>query len=114
MSLPGDARLPWPSHVASTTAVLDPLPNYVRGDPQRGWFSSFEPLLNGFGSSHCAGRWPTARHDPEFGGSYSLGDSVKGVLLQKWYQYHPQLCGDSTTVRYSAPPGADGIEPHVV
>ena len=56
MSLPGDARLPWPSHVASTTAVLDPLPSYVRGDPQRGWFSSFEPLLNGFGSSHCAGR----------------------------------------------------------
>ena len=37
MSLPGDARLPWPSHVASTTAVLDPLPSYVRGDPQRGW-----------------------------------------------------------------------------
>ena len=41
-------------------------------------------------------------------------ETAGGVIAQKWYQYRSRLGGDSTTVRYSAPPGADGIEPHVV
>ena len=41
-------------------------------------------------------------------------ETAGGVIAQEWYQYRSRLGGDSTTARYSAPPGADGIEPHVV
>ena len=39
---------------------VDALPSYLRGDRHRGWVSSFEPLLDGLGSS-CTGHPSTAR-----------------------------------------------------
>lgn len=41
---------------------LNALSAYFRTDPYRGWFSSFEPLLNGLGSSYYAGHPSTALH----------------------------------------------------
>ena len=41
---------------------LDALSAYFRTDPYRGWFSSFEPLLNGLASSYYAGEDSTALH----------------------------------------------------
>ena len=41
---------------------LDALSAYYRTDPYRGWFSAFEPLLNGAGASYYAGRTSTAVH----------------------------------------------------
>ena len=41
---------------------LDALANYFRTDPYRVWFNSFEPLLNGLGSSYYAGHPSTALH----------------------------------------------------
>ncbi len=35
---------------------------YYRTDPYRGWFSAFEPLLNGAGASYYAGEPSTALH----------------------------------------------------
>lgn len=41
---------------------LDALSAYFRTEPYSGWFSSFEPLLNGLESSYYAGRPSTALH----------------------------------------------------
>ena len=41
---------------------LDALSSYFRTDPYRRWFDSFEPLLNGLGSSYYVGYPSTALH----------------------------------------------------
>ena len=41
---------------------LDALSDYYRTDPYRSWFSAFEPLLNGAGSSYYSGETSTALH----------------------------------------------------
>lgn len=41
---------------------LEALSAYFRTDPYRGWFSAFEPLLNGLGSSYYLGEDSTALH----------------------------------------------------
>lgn len=41
---------------------LDALSAYFRTEPYSGWFSSFEPLLNGLGSSYYEGSPSTALH----------------------------------------------------
>lgn len=47
---------------AAPDRYLSALSAYFRTDPYRGWFSSFEPLLNGLGTSYYAGRPSTALH----------------------------------------------------
>ena len=65
---------------------LDALSAYFRTDPYRAWFSSFEPLLNGLGSSYYRGHPSTALHtdicspvatDPTWS---SLGEGARAVL----------------------------------
>lgn len=65
---------------------LDALSAYFRTDPYRGWFSSFEPLLNGLDSSYYEGRPSTALHtdicspvatDPTWTG---LGEAPRAAL----------------------------------
>ena len=41
---------------------LDALSAYFRTDPYRGWFSAFEPMLNGLGASFYEGKPSTALH----------------------------------------------------
>ena len=41
---------------------LDAMSSYFRTDPYRGWFSAFEPLLNGAGASYYADEASTAIH----------------------------------------------------
>ena len=41
---------------------LDTLSAYFRADPYRGWFSAFEPLLNGLKASYYEGQPSTALH----------------------------------------------------
>ena len=41
---------------------LDAISAYFRTDPYRGWFSAFEPLLNGAGASYYASEASTALH----------------------------------------------------
>ena len=41
---------------------LDAMSAYFRTDPYRGWFSTFEPLLDGMEASHYEGRASTALH----------------------------------------------------
>ena len=41
---------------------LDAMSGYFRTDPYRGWFSAFEPVLNGLGASYYEGGASTALH----------------------------------------------------
>ena len=41
---------------------LDAMSAYFRTDPYRGWFSAFEPVLNGLGASYYEGCGSTALH----------------------------------------------------
>ena len=72
--------------VSESDRYLDALSAYYRTDPYRGWFSAFEPLLNGAGASYYAGRTSTAVHtdicspvatDPTWS---QLGDADRSAL----------------------------------
>lgn len=65
---------------------LDALSAYFRTDPYRGWFSTFEPLLNGMEATYYEGRASTALHtdicspvatNPTWS---RLGEDVRSVL----------------------------------
>ena len=48
--------------VGEPDRYLDALAAYFRTDPYRGWFSSFEPLLNGLEASYYEGQSSTVLH----------------------------------------------------
>ena len=48
--------------VSEPDLYLDALSAYYRTDPYRGWFSAFEPMLNGLGASYYEGKPSTALH----------------------------------------------------
>lgn len=65
---------------------LDAMSAYFRTEPYRGWFSTFEPLLNGMGASYYEGAASTALHtdicspvatNPTWSG---LGNAVRSGL----------------------------------
>lgn len=50
------------NHDQELSRYLDAMSAYFRTDPYRGWFSAFEPLLNGLGVSYYEGSASTALH----------------------------------------------------